>query len=78
MYVQEFFFNLWLEKEVSFEALDRVDRDRVEKRIPEYSYVWNSLFLNQKRALKLIAHTAGETSFTLRTLIKWVSERLHR
>jgi len=70
MYVQEFFFNLWREQELSFVILDRVERDMVEKRIPEYSYVWDSLTLNQKRALKLIAHTAGKNIFSAENLNK--------
>lgn len=70
MYVQEFFFNLWREKELSFEHLERVERDMLEKRIPEYSYVWDSLTLNQKRALKLIARTAGKNIFSAENLDK--------
>jgi hypothetical protein len=40
----------------------------VEKRIPEYSYVWDSLTLNQRRALKLIAGTAGKNIFAAHNL----------
>jgi len=63
MYVQEFFFNLWETEALSFETLDRVKHDMVEKRIPEYAYLWDSLTLNQKRALKLVALTAGKNIF---------------
>jgi len=68
MYVQEFFFNIWMEEELSFNLLDKVERRIVEKRIPEYSYVWDSLTLNQRRALKLIAGTAGKNMFAAENL----------
>ena len=64
MYVQEFFFNLWQIKALSFELLDKVEKCIVEKRIPEYAYVWDGLSLNQKRALKLIAGTEGKNIFS--------------
>jgi len=68
MYVQEFFFNIWLDENVSFENLDRIERSVVEKRVPEYSYAWDSLTLNQKRALKLIAATSGKYIFAAENL----------
>jgi len=68
MYVQEFFFNIWVQKRLSFEFLDEVERSIVGKRIPEYSYVWDSLTLNQRRALKLIAGTAGKNIFAAENL----------
>jgi hypothetical protein len=68
MYVQEFFFNIWMEKKLSFERLDTVEHLIVEKRIPEYAYVWDSLTLNQRRALKLIAGTAGKNIFAAENL----------
>ncbi len=63
MYVQEFFFNLWNETELSFEQLDRVQERMIEKRVPEYAYLWDPLSLNQKRALKLVALTDGKNLF---------------
>jgi AAA+ ATPase superfamily predicted ATPase len=68
MYVQEFFFNLWMEETLSFEDLDRVAHAILQKRIPEFSYAWDSLTLNQKRVLKLIAGTAGKNIFAAENL----------
>jgi len=70
MYVQEFFFNLWEAKKPSFEHLDRVKCEMVAKRTPEYAYLWDSLTLNQKRALKLVALTAGKNIFAAQNLNK--------
>jgi uncharacterized protein len=68
MYVQEFFFNIWMNENLSFENLDKIERSVVEKRVPEYSYAWDALTLNQKRALKLIAGTAGKNIFAAENL----------
>ena len=40
----------------------------LEKRLPEFSYAWDSLSLNQKRALKLIAGTGGINIFAAENL----------
>jgi len=71
MYVQEFFFNVWMEEDLSFELLDRIEQRILGKRIPEYSYIWDSLTLNQKRALKLIAGTRGDNVFAAENLDKY-------
>ncbi|HDM76709.1 MAG TPA: hypothetical protein ENG51_09600, partial [Deltaproteobacteria bacterium] len=68
MYIQESFFNLWVKKKLSFELLDKVERILLEKWVPEYSYLWDSLTLNQKRALKLIAGTNGKNIFAAENL----------
>ena len=68
MYIQDFLFNLWAEEELSFEHLDKVERNLLEKRVPEYSYLWDSLTLNQRRALKLIAGTKGKNIFAAENL----------
>ena len=68
MYVQEFFFQIWIEKKISFELLDKIERSIVKKRIPEYAYAWDSMTLNQRRALKLIAGTAGKNIFSAESL----------
>ena len=68
MYVQELFFNLWDQNELSFDVLDRIDRDIVEKRIPEFVFAWDLMTLNQRRALKLVAVTGGKNMFAAENL----------
>jgi len=68
MYVQQFFFDLWNETELSFESIDRTERLILEKRISQFAYLWDTLTLNQKRALKLIAGTAGKNLFAAENL----------
>ena len=71
MYVQEFFFNAWTEPGLSFEALGRIERDIVAKRIPELSYAWDALTINQRRALKLIAGTEGKNVFSAENMARF-------
>jgi len=70
MYVQEFFFNAWMEPRLSFESLDRIEKGIVSKRIPEFSYAWDSLTINQRRALKLIAGTGGKNVFSAENMAR--------
>ena len=71
MYVQEFFFNLWEEPDVTFEVVDRVEQGIVEKRIAQFAYAWDSLTLNQRRASKLIAGTDGKNIFSSENLSRY-------
>ena len=68
MYIQEFLFHLWPEEQLSFEHLDKVERNILTKRISEYALLWDSLTLNQRRALKLIAGTKGINIFAAENL----------
>ncbi len=70
MYVQQFLFYLWEEKDSNF-SLDSVDR--IELRILESSHneflnLWDSLTLNQKKTLKLIILTGGKDMFYAKAL----------
>ena len=71
MYVQEFFFNVWMQERLSFGLLDKIEREIVGKRILEYANIWDSLTLNQKRALKLLAGTGGENIYAAENLGKY-------
>ena len=71
MYVQEYFFNLWSKDRLSYEVIDRTERIIIEKKVPEYSYLWDSLTLNQRKALKLVAGTAGDNIFSAHNLSKY-------
>ena len=67
-YVQEFFFHLWAEPRLSFEVLDQVEHRIIHDRVPEFSYAWDALTLNQRKALKLIAGTLGKNIFAAENL----------
>jgi hypothetical protein len=63
-YVQEFFFWLWDEQEITKEVIERVERRIIERQIAEFSAEWEALTINQKRALKLVASLGGRNLFT--------------
>ena len=70
-YVQEFFFHLWVEPQLSFEVIDRVEHRIIHDRVPEFSYAWDALTLNQRKALKLIAGTLGKNIFAAENLVAY-------
>ena len=62
-YVQQFFHELWHVEEVNPTIVEQTERQIITKRVPEFAYIWDSLSLNQKRALKLLAGTEGKNIF---------------
>ncbi len=70
MYIQEFFFNLWDAPNISIEDIDRVESNILKNREAEFINIWESLTLNQRRALKLIAATGGKNMYSANNLSK--------
>lgn len=70
-YVQEFFHELWPEDSIDLEVIDRKERTILTRRISEFAYVWDSLSLNQKRSLKLIAASRGKNIFSADNLSRF-------
>ena len=68
MYIQEFFFNLWDSPNISIEDIDRVESNILKNREAEFINIWESLTLNQRRALKLIAATGGKSIYSVDNL----------
>ena len=67
-YVQEFFYTLWSARKIGTEAINAVENTIIEKRSVEFMNVWDSLSLNQKKALKLVAATGGAQLFSAANL----------
>ena len=67
-YIQEFFNHLWDEKKVTVGLMDQVERRIIRSRMAEFAYAWDSLTLNQRRALKLIAATGGKSIYSVNNL----------
>jgi uncharacterized protein len=63
-YIQEFFHEMWSADDVNLELIDITERYILTKRVPEFAYTWDTLSLNQKRALKLLAATMGKNIFS--------------
>jgi AAA+ ATPase superfamily predicted ATPase len=68
MYIQEFFFNLWDKANISIEDIDRIESDILKNREAEFINIWESLTLNQRKALKLITATGGKNIYSANNL----------
>jgi len=66
MYIQNFLFHLWDKtgkRGVSTGTLDSIENAIIEKRSLEYSVLWETLSINQKKTLKLILLNSGANLF---------------
>ncbi len=70
-YIQEFFNRLWDEESVYIETIDRIERRIIRSRMAEFAYAWDSLTLNQRRALKLIVATGGKSIYAANRLAQF-------
>jgi hypothetical protein len=66
MYIQNFLFHLWdepAEKGFTYELIDKIESSIIEKRSLEYTVLWETLSINQKKTLKLILLNDGANLF---------------
>lgn len=70
MYVQQFLFHLWSCPLPSSEELDRIEGEILRRNRNGYLNLWESLTLNQKKALKLVAATGGRRMYNAEALHK--------
>jgi AAA+ ATPase superfamily predicted ATPase len=65
MYVQQFLFYLWDEKDtaLSIDTVDEIERRILQSSQNEFLNLWDYLTLNQKKTLKLILLTGGKEMF---------------
>ena len=66
MYIQNFLFHLWEEpakRACSPAVISKIESAIVEKKILEYSVLWETLTINQKKTLKLILLNNGSNLY---------------
>jgi AAA+ ATPase superfamily predicted ATPase len=63
MYVQQFLYHLWEAPRLNAAAVDRIERQILERRRLEYIHLWQALTLNQKKTLRLVALKNGRDLF---------------
>mgnify|MGYP006277661411 CR=1 FL=1 len=68
MYIQEFFALLWDENQISQNIVDSVEMMIIKRRQSEFSAIWDTLTLNQRKTVKLLARTRGKDIFTAENL----------
>jgi AAA+ ATPase superfamily predicted ATPase len=71
MYIQEYFFNLWDAPDISIERIDRVELKILQNREAEFISIWESLTLNQRKAMKLIVAAGGKNIYAADHLAKF-------
>jgi AAA+ ATPase superfamily predicted ATPase len=70
-YVQEFCYTLWSVRKIGVAEINAVEHEIIEKRSAEFTHIWDSLSLNQKKALKLVAATGGDQLFAANNLARF-------
>ena len=71
MYIQNFLFHLWeepIKKELSPEIIDRIESSIIGKKDLEYTVLWETLTINQKKTLKLVLLNNGANLFNADSL----------
>jgi hypothetical protein len=70
MYIQQFLFSLWKLRNISLEKIIILENEIIKSHRNEYISIFDSLTVNQKKALKIIAITDGEAMYQADNLNK--------
>ena len=70
-YVQEFCYTLWIAQHIGLGEINAVENEIIQKRSTEFTHIWDSLTLNQKKTLKLITAEKGAQALTAGKLSKF-------
>lgn len=68
MYIQQFLFDLWRSDIIDLAILEDIEKSVISSQKNQYIVLWDLLTQNQKKALRLIAETAGEGIYTAELL----------
>ncbi len=63
LYVQQFFYFLWKESEITKTAVKQCVRKILQRRFHEYANIWDKLTTNQKKACALICISGGKNIY---------------
>jgi hypothetical protein len=68
VYIQQFLFDLWRSTTVSLDILDEIEKSIITSQKNQFIVLWNLLTQNQKKALRLLAETGGESIYAAEQL----------
>ena len=71
MYIQQFLFELWRTGTISAGTIGQIEINILKNRENEFMILWDSLTVNQRKALRLIAETDGENMYYSEVLQKF-------
>lgn len=67
-YIQQFLYKLWKVRLIDMKKVNHIEKKIIQSHRNEYINIFDNLTLNQKKALKLIAKTDGESLYQSETL----------
>ena len=70
-YVQEFFYTLWPARRMGVAEINAAENRIIESRSIEFTHVWDSLTLNQKKTMKMVAAISGNQLFSADNLVRF-------
>jgi len=68
LFVQQFFYFLWKEPEITPPVIQRVEETILERRFHEYANIWDKLTPNQKKSCILLCKFGGESIYQVKNL----------
>jgi AAA+ ATPase superfamily predicted ATPase len=71
MYIQQFLFELWRFETIGAETIGQIELEILKNRENEFIILWDSLTVNQRKALRLLAETGGENMYYANVLQKF-------
>jgi hypothetical protein len=69
LYIQQFLYRLWQSRTLDLGKVDSIEQEIIQSHKNEYMSVFDSLTANQKKGLKLIAKTGGQSMYQADNLI---------
>lgn len=68
MYIQQFLFDLWRSASVSLDVLDEIEKTIITGQKNQFIILWDLLTQNQKKAMRLLTETGGESIYAAEQL----------
>jgi hypothetical protein len=70
LYVQQFFYFLWNDEEITEDTIGKVESQILLRRHNEYANLWDNLSLNQKKACVLLINSSGKNIYRMEGIQK--------
>jgi len=68
MYIQQFLFDLWRSDIISLDVLEEIQKSIITRQKNQFIVLWDLLTQNQKKTLRLLAETEGESIYAAEQL----------
>ncbi len=68
MYIQQFLFDLWRSDIINLAVLEEIQKSIITSQKNQFIVLWDLLTQNQKKTLRLLAETEGESMYAAEQL----------